>query len=327
MKKSRWFIFALLALLAFETPAQCSWIWSPDLGKWINPKKAAKDSPQEQYDWALQFFNQKNMDRAIEEFEKLADTFPTSRLAAEAVYYTGVSWEQKGDLAKAADAYQKLVDKYPYSDRIKDSIRREFEIGNKFAAGDKVKMMGVPMLPGSDKAVELYTHIIKNAPFDTYGDQAQFKLAELYKSRGEFEQAQKAFQQVADDYPSSALVPQAKYEIANASMLAAKKGQYDEKHADQAIEEFQEYKKTFPAANQGVMADESIKQIRSEKAKQSFDVASFYESQGKTKSASVYYQELIRNYPETSSAADAKKRLDGLAHQENKSASFKLWPW
>ena len=328
MKKSKIFVLMMSLFLVYPATVECSWIWSPDIGKWINPKSAAKDTPEEQYDWALQFMNDRNWDRAIEEFEKLTEVFPTSRLSAEGVYYTGTCWEEKGDLAKAADAYQKLVDKYPYSDRIKDAIKREFDIADEFASGGKVKMLGVPVLPGQDKAVELYNHIIKNAPYGTYGDQAQFKLAELYKSQAEFELAQKAFQAVVDEYPTSELVPKAKYEIANASMLASKKGPYDEKNADHAIEEFQEFKKTFPMDNQSVLADESIKQIRIDKARRNFDVAEFYAAQKKWKSARTYYEGLVRDYPETPSAAEAKKRLESIANEENRPAtSFKIWPW
>ena len=324
MKKTR--IAALIGLILFtsSTLAQASWIWSPDLGKWINPKKAAKDTPEEQYDWALQFFNQKDWDRAIEEFEKLEETFPTSRLAAEAVYYQGLGWEQKNDPSKAANAYQKLVDRYPYSDRIKDAVKNEFEIANEFASGGKVKMLGVPVLPGQDKAVELYNHIIKNAPFGSYGDQAQYKLAELYQSQGEYELAQKAFQAVVDEYPSSELVPKAKYQIANASMQAANQGQYSEQHAEQAIEQFKEFKDTFPVDGQAAKADESIRKIRAEKAERSFDVAAFYEKQKKWASAKVYYEELIREYPETSSAATAKKRLDDVVRQQSGPAPSKF---
>ena len=331
MKRSSLITLVLLTTFAFAAPAQASWIWSPDIGKWINPRSAAKDTPEEQYDWALQFLDKKDWDRAIEEFEKLTDAFPTSRLAAEAEYYLGTAWEAKDDMAKAADAYQRLIDKYPYSDRIKDAIKREFEIANQFASGGKVKMLGVAVLPGQDKAVELYNHIIKNAPFGIHGDQAQFKLGELYKSQGEYELAQKAFQQVVDEYPNSELVPRAKYEIANSSMLAANKGQYDEKHAEKAIEEFKDFKTTFPANTQGVLADESIKQIRVEKAQRSFGVASFYESQKKWKSARTYYEEVIRNYPETPSAAEARKRIESLADKEAGKAGGinikKILPW
>ena len=330
MKKSRIAGLTLLLVLAFSAPAQATWVWSPDIGKWINPKKAAKDTPEEQYDWALGFFNQKNWDRSIEEFEKLEATFPTSRLAAEAVYYQGVGWEQKDEPAKAVDAYEKLVDRYPYSDRIKDTIKREFEIANEFSAGGKVKMLGVPVLPGHDKAIEIYNHIIKNAPYGSYGDQAQFKLGELYRSQGEFELAQKAFQALVDEYPNSELVPKAKYQIANASMQASKKGQFDEQHAERAIEEFQEFKNAFPVDTQTVLADESIKSIRNEKAERSLSIASFYEGQQKWSSAKVYYEELIRNYPETPAAATAKKRLDDVIRKQNQPAQskfpkLKLW--
>ena len=318
--KTKFFPFLTLFLaLSFAlsiSAAEAAWIWSPEIGKWINPKKAAKDTPEEQYDWALDFFNRKDWDRAIEEFEKLTDVFPTSRLAAEGVYYAGQAWEQKNELAKAADAYQKLVDRYPYSDRIKDAMRREFEIANEFSGGGKVKVLGVPVLPGQDKALELYNHIVKNAPFGSFGDQAQFKIGELYRSQGEFELSKKAFETLVDEYPNSELVPQARYEIARSSMMASKHQQYDEQHAQEAIEEFQDFKKEFGDKPQAVEADESIRQIRAEKAQRVFATASFYEKQKKWKSAKVYYEEVVRNYPDTPSGSQAKKRLEEMIRKE-----------
>ncbi len=308
-------------------PAEAAWIWSPDIGKWINPKSAAKDTPEEQYDWALQYFNQKSWDRAIEEFQKLSDSFPTSRLAAEGAYYAALSCENKGDMSKAADAYQKLVDKYPYSDRIKDAIQREFEIANELFAGGKVKVLGMPVLPGQDKALELYNHVVKNAPFGSYGDQAQFKIGELYRKQGEFDLAKKAFQTLVDEYPTSPLVAKARYEIARSSMLASNADQYSDQHAEKAIEEFQDFKKEFPVEPETVEADESIRQIRAEKAKRALGVAVFYDKQNKWKSAKVYYQELIRNYPETPAAVEAKKGLEDLIRNETSppKPKFKLW--
>ena len=82
-----------------------------------------------------------------------------------------------------------------------------------------------------------------------------------------------------------------------------------------------------PASTQSVMAEESIRQIREEKAQRSFDVASFYESQKKWKSAKTYYEELIRNYPETPSAVIARKRVEDLAGKEAGQGKSKIWPW
>lgn len=293
-------------------PVQSYWLWSPDLGKWVNPKKSAKDTPEDQLAWAMQLYEQKDWDRAIEEFEKLPAAFPTSRLAAEGVYHAGLSWEEKKDFAKAADNYQKLINQYPYSDRIKDAVHREFEIAMMFASGEKMKVLGMPVLSGQEKAIELFKHIVKNAPFGSYGDQAQFQLGEVYKQQGAYEEAQKAFQAVVDEYPTSPLVQQARFEIANASMLASRQAQYNEQYAERAIEEFKSIKESFPDDESVRKADESIRLLREKKAETAFETGSFYERQKKIGSARVYYSDLIRQYPETQAAGKAKERLERL---------------
>lgn len=328
MKKS--LVLALIAL-SFVTaaPAQAYYIWSPESGKWVNPKKSAKDTPEEQFSWALEFFNKEDWDRATDEFEKLPNAFPNSRLAAEGVYYLGLSWEKRKDIAKAADAYQRLIDKYPYSDRIKDAIRREFEIANDFANGEKVKVLGWAVLSGQEKALELYKHIVKNAPFGLYGDQAQFQMGEVYKAQGEFEEAQKAFQAVVDEYPTSDLVSKARYQIAYSSMQASKQAQYNDHSAERAIEEFKGFKTSFPQDKQSVEADEAIKVLRAKKAQTSFETGEFYEKRKKASSAKLYYQEIVSNYPDSPVAEEARRRLDRIVAQESKPAGkgkrFLLW--
>ena len=316
---------------AFFCPmAEAAWIWSPDIGKWMNLKKAAKDTPEEQYDWAMSFYNRKEWDRAIEEFEKIPDNFPSSKLAAEGVFFVGKCWEAKGDIAKAADHYQNLIDHYPYSDRIKDAVKAEFEIANQFASGAKMKVMGIPVLSGQLKAMDLYQHVVKNAPFGMVGDQAQFKIGELYKAQGEYEEARKAFQAVIDEYPGSSLVARARYEIAASSMESSKKSQYNEQYAERAIEEFQGFKETFPTSQSALEADESIKALREKNAKMNFDTAVFYEKQSKFKSAQVYYQQIAERYPDTSFGPVARKKAEALLRREAEPpAKSKPWyrPW
>ena len=328
MKKARFFAIFLLMFLFFHEVSYAYWIWSPDIGKWINPKKSAKDTPEAQFAWALEFYNKKDWDRAIEEFEKLPAAFPSSRLAAEGVYYSGLCWEEKGDLAKAADAHQRLIDRYPYSDRIKEAVKREFNIANEFASGAKMKVLGIPALSGQEKAIELYKHIVKNAPFGTYGPEAQFQMGEVYKTQGEYEEAQKAFQVVVDEYPSSELVSKARYQIAYCSMQASKKSQYNEQSAERAIEEFEGFKSSFPADQQAVEADEAIKTLRAKKALTHFETGSFYQKQKKYKSAKIYYQEILEKYPEAPIAQEAKKRLEEVVKKDNEPApkfGFRLW--
>ena len=328
MKKITRILAFILILSSLPVVSEASWIWSPDLGKWINPKKSAKDTPDQQYDWAMQFYKEKNWDRAIEEFEKLPEAFPNSRLSAEGVFFTGQCQEAKQDYAKAADAYQKLIDRYPYSDRIKDAIQREFEIAGRFAAGEKIKIAGIPTFSGRDKAIELYQHIVKNAPFGSYGDQAQFQIGEVHKSMADYEEAQKAYQALVDEYSNSPLVPKARYQIAYVSMLASKSARYNDDSAQKAIDDFKNFKEAYPNQAQAVEADESIKVLRARKAMTGFQTASFYDQQKKWTSAKVYYQGVVSQYPETPAAAMAQKRLEELTRQKDEPAKpkkFLLW--
>ena len=191
-----------------------------------------------------------------------------------------------------------------------------------------MKVLGVPVLSGQEKAIELYKHIVKNAPFGTYGAEAQFQMGEVYKSQGEYEEAQKAFQTVVDEYPNSELVGKARYQIAACSMQASKKSQYNEQYAERAIEEFQGFKDSFPNDQpQVVEADEAIKVLRTKKAMTSFQTAEFYEKQKKYTSAKVYYQGVVDKYADTLVAEKAKKKVDELVKKENEPAKawFHLW--
>lgn len=317
MKKITTFLAALILLFAVPAVCEASWLWSPDLGKWINPKKTAKDTPDQQYEWAMEFYKQQNWDRAIEEFSKIPDVFPNSRLAAEGVFFQGLSYEKKNDIAKAADAFQKLVDRYPYSDRIKDAVAREFEIAGMFARGEKIKVAGIPTFSGRDRAIELYQHIVKNAPFGTFGDQAQFQIGEVHKNVGDYEEAQKAYRAVVDEYPSSDLVPKARYQIAYVAMLSSKRSQENDLYTQKAIEEFKSFKEAYPENAQVLEADESIKTLRSKKAMTLFETGTFYDKQNKLTSAKVYYHEAITGFPETSAAELAQKRLEQLSKQND----------
>jgi len=158
---------------------------------------------------------------------------------------------------------------------------------------------------------------VKNAPFGTYGDQAQFQMGEVYKAQAEFEEAQKAFQTVVDEYPNSDLVTKARYQIAYCSMQASKKAQYNEQYAQRAIEEFEGFKQNFPTDQQAVEADEAIKTLRAKKALTYLETARFYEKQGKNKSAQVYYGEIVNKYPDSPYFTEAKQKFDQIVTRES----------
>lgn len=124
-------------------PAQAYWIWTPKTGKWVNPKNLPKDNPGEQFAFAKSFFDVHKYEDAKREFRKLLKAFPKSAEAAESQYYLGLTEEKQGKYYEAYQAYQMVIDKYPFSERIQEIIELEYKIAERFMSGEKRKALGV----------------------------------------------------------------------------------------------------------------------------------------------------------------------------------------
>ncbi|MBI3318459.1 MAG: outer membrane protein assembly factor BamD [Candidatus Omnitrophica bacterium] len=307
-------IFVSLLLLGlFASEAHAVWIWTPQSRRWVNPKYAAKDTPRAQMDWAIGFFESGDYARASKEFVRLVRATPRSEIAPEAQYLAGVSYEMLDRLGEAFAAYKKLVETYPFSARFKDAIEREFFIGEAFFSGKKMKLIGPLKLPASlDKAVEIYQHVVGQAPYGDYGARSQFRLGEAFRKQQRFEEASRAFQRVTTEYPASPLAEQAKFNVAFCSYRLSLKPSYDQSATDEAIHWFETFIATHPESDLVPEARESLKQLKEFKAQGLLEVASFYEKQRKHQSAAFYYQQVADQYPDSASAAQAVERLQAL---------------
>ena len=121
-------LFFLLIFALNSSPAQAFWIWTPKDGKWTNPKTAVKPSPKEQFDFARRLYEAKEYESSKKEFQKILKNYPKSSEAAESQFYLGQIEESLGNLWGAYQDYQKVIDKYPFSERIAEIIEREYNI-------------------------------------------------------------------------------------------------------------------------------------------------------------------------------------------------------
>ena len=315
IKKTALIIFLLILVLICQEPLYAYWIWTPKTGKFVNPKYAVKDTPDAQLDWAMGFYEAGENKRAISEFEKLIEHYPNSVNAPSAQYYIGRANEELEDYYAAFLAYQKTIEKYPYSERVDEIIERQYKIGGMFLEGQKAKIMGMKILPATDKSVEILTQVVENAPYGKYADMAQYKLGEAYKKQEFYEEAVLAFQKVIDDYPNSPLVEDAKYQIALCTYHVSRDPYYDQEFTDRAIEEYKNIIDKTEDEQLTREAEETLIRLREKKAKSAFETARFYERTGHYKSAIIYYEEIVRKYGDTSIAGEAEQKISELGEK------------
>ena len=126
-------IVCLVGILSFTNLSYAYWIWTPDTKKFVNPKYAVKDSPKEQFDWAMSFYNAKDFQRATTEFEKLAKQYEFSDYASKAQYHVALCYENLQKYYTAFENYQKAIDNFPHIENMDEIVAREYNIANMLA--------------------------------------------------------------------------------------------------------------------------------------------------------------------------------------------------
>ena len=308
----RAFLVVGIGVLSAPVPLHAAWVWSPQTG-WIGPSGAVKDSPEQQLDHALSLFDKADYDKARLEFQKLLKHYKDSPEAPEAQYHIGRCREEKADYYEAFLAYRKTLQVYPSTARFNEILERMAQIGNYFLSGKKRRLLGTAaLLPARDKAVEIFQAIVQDGPFSQVGELAQYKLGVAHLALGDYEQAVSAFEQLIDRYPSSPLVDDARFQLAQASLKGTFKPGYDPRATDQAIEQLGVFVQEYTASDLSGDAVARLQVLRERRAEHEFQVAQFYERQKAYQASLVSYRGIVDRYADTSWASKAAARVGAL---------------
>ncbi len=302
----------LLALCLFATPSQAYWVWSPEAGKFVNPEEGMQDTAEEQYEYAMKFYRDKDYDKAEEQLKSVLKKFRGAKIAPEAQYRLGVIYEEKNDYLKAFETYKVVIESYPQSQRAEEVIEREFKIGNVFLSGKKAKIMGLEILPSLSKAADVFEHIVKNAPYSAYGDQASFRLGLTRKKQGQFDKAVEAFQSVIDNYPKSELIQEARFQLADTAFQRSNYSGRDERALDTAGDYVDRYLARHPESEETEKAAKLRGEIDEKNAEKNFRIGLYYEKTKYVSSAIIYYRDVAKRYPSTQWGQKSQEKLKSL---------------
>jgi outer membrane protein assembly factor BamD len=307
----------LLALLVYFTAlapeAHAFWIWSRKEQAWRNPEMSALASPQAQLDKAIALYNEARYDVALKELRKVSARYADSVQAPEALYYTGLCWEALGRSPKAFLVYESVVKSYPRSTRIGDIFKRVHAIAEELSREESGTFLGVSVDDWREHpAIAMFTFVIENAPYSEEAQSSQYKLGMLYKQMGRNKEAIETFQDLIEKYADSPWREPAQYQLALSSAEAAPTAEYDQKLSLQAKEGLAALAEKHSDQELAQRARKELTQIELKEAEKDFGIARFYDRQGDTKSAAIYYRHVVDKYTGTDFARQAASRLAEL---------------
>jgi outer membrane protein assembly factor BamD len=312
--------FLLAALCWFATTAHspAPLIYQPGEG-WTYEKvggegKWQRTRAKDQLEVAKMAFDAKDFSTALRAARRTVQVWPLSDYAPEAQYLVGRCYEAKGNDERAFKEYQKVVEKYPRITLFQEVLRRQFEISNKYLAGQWFKLWGfIPAFPSMDKTADMFTKIVHTGPYSEVAPQAQLNIGAAREKEKNYPDAVKAYELAADRYNDRpTIAAEATFRAGMAHWKQAQKAEYDQSAAGAAIATFTDFMTLYPADPRVKQVQKLIDDMRTEQARGNFEIAQFYEKRKRMQGALVYYNEVLLLDPTSRYASESRQRIDEL---------------
>ncbi len=254
-----------------------------------------------------------NTQEAINGYKRFIKAFPASPLASKAQFRIAQLLDVTGNPNKAFDAYQTLLSRYPDTAEFEKAVAQQVIIANQFLQGRRLVFLGMPVLPGTERAQKMYEAILKNAPFSKHAPVAQFNLGLSMERQGLVNEARLAYQKVLDRYPNSDVCDDALYQIGYIYMQQGLTGNSQDLSAlILAKETFEDFLLQYPKSEKAAQARDNLSNIGDSEAGDLMRIAKFYDWSKDYKSAIIYYNDILRKQPKTADAEIAKSRIEEI---------------
>ena len=315
--QTRLFLLAgLIVIFCLLLPQNCPapLIWRKGEG-WTYERSGSEyaNNPKDQLALGKKYQAQKKYDEAVSAYRRVIARWPTSFATQDARMGLAESLTGLGYYYKAFKEYQNLIEKNPNSPYFDTVLDRQFEIANLFLGGEKLKMWRFRLFSGLGKAGEIYEQVVKNGPYSKVGPPAQFRRGLVFEKEKDYLSAVHSYEKLLERYPNDPLAEDAQFQIGWAYYREARRSEYDQNGANQAMEAFTDYLLRYPAGAKVKRAEEMRAELKQDQSRGLYQIGQFYEKRKDYKAALIYYNQVIEKNPRSAWANTAQKKITVLA--------------
>jgi outer membrane protein assembly factor BamD len=304
----------LVFCLAASLPARASVVFKP--GEKAHVREPGEEeisgTAQQLFDRGQEAERKGDIGGAIKNYRLIVKKHAKDTLAPGACWRLGQLLEQQHKYMQAADAYAVMCEKYQKNDRFEESVEALFRIGEMYLANQKTKILGITVKTGTEQAADVFTMIIRTAPYGKYTARAQFDLGRAREKQGQNEAAIAAYQSVVEKFPNDPIAADAQYQIGYIYSKASSSGTYDPAAASKSKIAFEDFLARYPSSEKSSQAKQNLKKMEHKQTSTAYDIAKFYDKQKQYRAAAIYYNEVIRTQPGSTEGEKAKKRISEL---------------
>lgn len=302
-----------------------------DVEKWWNDLKSAgglgpdETLARQHYAEGMKLFKERKFLEAAKLFQKAADRWPDSPLEEDSLFMTGESYFFGDRYGDAHDAFLMLFKKYEFSTHLETAVAREFAIGvywlkmqeknPQWPVTPNLTDKSRPLFDTFGNAINAFLAIRLNDPTGPLADDAVMATANAYFLLGRWEDAAYHYDMLRTEYPNSEHQSTAHVLGLQAKMRMYQGARYDgtpleesKEIADQTLKQFRQ-----DLGDELPRVAKARAQIDAQLAERSWMMGQYYDRNRYYGAARLYYNAILREYPDTALAPMARKRLEEIA--------------
>lgn len=294
------------------------WRFDPVLG-YVDADTGERKSPEQLFELGMSFGRERRTDEAVTVFELIAAHGPTPELKERAFFKRAEALWSGGRFEDAHQAYAAFALRHPESVQAEEAKEQAMACALRLAElGDPQTVFGLVTVAYSSKTGrELLREFLKRYPREKTSAKYYYLLGE-FLVRQEEDEAEAEFVLLLQEYPGSGYAARALIHLAEIQMRRFHGVAYDGKPLREAKRHFARFLEEYGGTDETLTAKVrgEIARIQELLAEKEWRIGDYYHGRGYPRAAKMYFEHVVRTFPDTSWAERSRTSLKELAAEE-----------
>ncbi len=311
--------WAAATLCAQEPQYRERQVLDPESDEWVDQTPATQPGPADDLGQARAWLAQGKPSKARKLLGEWIKQHPDDERYYEAVLLLGETYFESRDFWKAAEQFQTVAENSS-GELFHQANRRCVDAARAFLSGQKRIFWRIFRVPAYDDGIEILDRVWERAPGTRLGELALKLKADYYFDHGEMDLAQDEYANLVKQYPSGKYVQLAALRTAASAEAAFPGIRFDDHPLIEAETRYQQAQAAYPAYAQRENVGQRLDGIRQHRADKDLEIARWYERVQQPGAAEFYYRLVLRDWPGTLAATEARSRLRALGVEVEETA-------
>jgi outer membrane protein assembly factor BamD (BamD/ComL family) len=283
-------------------------------------------------------FRAQKYSAATKKFKEAAARWPDSKLQQDAMFYLAESEFFDKQYPEAVAAYDELLEEHPNTPHLDKVVQRQFEIAHYWEAHHEYEPHWAttpnmldetrPLFDTLGHALRTYEGIRLNDPTGPMADDSIMASANSYFLRGRYGDADYQYELLRNEYPRSDHQFEAHILGLQCKLRKYQGPDYDDTPLLEAKKLVKQLKVQFVGQLNSVERSRQSDiqaQLNLQLAERDMKIAKYFDDGKHFGSAKFYYSQIVREYPSTPLADQAKERFLALGGEPDHPESKMEW--